>query len=67
MVVNTSTIVTVDLIDEITVTADPILAMTIGIDVIIAATTAATTDATTRAFTFRVNYNSITFLSYFSS
>jgi hypothetical protein len=64
MVVNTSTIVTVDLIDEITVTADPILAMTIGIDVIIAATTAATTDATTRAFTFRVNYNS-SYLSIF--
>jgi hypothetical protein len=40
-------IVTVDLIDEITVTADPILAMTIGIDVITVATTAAMTDATT--------------------
>jgi hypothetical protein len=46
-VANTSTIVTVDLIDEITVTASPILAMTIGIDVIIAATTAAMTDVTT--------------------
>jgi hypothetical protein len=38
MVVNASTIVTVDLIDEITVTVGPILATTIGIDVIIAAT-----------------------------
>jgi hypothetical protein len=47
MVVNASTIVTVDLIDEITVTAGPIPAMTIGIDVIIAVTTAATTDAIT--------------------
>jgi hypothetical protein len=47
MVGNTSTIVTVDLIDEITVTVGSILTMTIGIDVIIAATTAATTDATT--------------------
>jgi hypothetical protein len=46
-VVNASTIVTVDLIDEITVTADPILAMAIGIDVIIAATTAAMTDVMT--------------------
>jgi hypothetical protein len=46
-VANTSTIVTVDLIDEITVTASPILAMMIGIDVIIAATTAAMKDATT--------------------
>jgi hypothetical protein len=44
MVDNASTIVTVDLIDEITMTAGPILAMTIGIDVIIAATTAAMTD-----------------------
>jgi hypothetical protein len=43
MVANASTIVTVDLIDEITVTAGPILAMTIGIDVI----TAVTTDVTT--------------------
>jgi hypothetical protein len=42
-----SRIATVDLIDEITVTADPILAMTIGIDVIIAAITAAMTDAMT--------------------
>jgi voltage-gated potassium channel Kch len=46
-VVNASTIVTVDLIDEITVTTGPILAMMIGIDVIITATTAAMTDATT--------------------
>jgi hypothetical protein len=44
-VANTSTIVTVDLIDEITVTTGPILAMMIGIDVIIAATTAAMIDA----------------------
>jgi hypothetical protein len=35
MVVNVSRIATVDLIDEITMTADPILTMTIGIDVII--------------------------------
>jgi hypothetical protein len=47
MVANASRIVTVDLIDEITVTADPILATTVGIDVITAATTAAMTDATT--------------------
>jgi hypothetical protein len=47
MVVNASTIITVDLIDEITVTAGPIPAMMIGIDVIIAVTIAATTDATT--------------------
>jgi hypothetical protein len=33
MVVNASTIVTVDLIDEITMTVDPILAMTMWIDV----------------------------------
>jgi hypothetical protein len=46
-VVNASTIVTVDLIDEITVIAGPILATTIGIDVIIAATIAAMTGATT--------------------
>jgi hypothetical protein len=46
IVVNASTIVTVDLIDEITATVDPILAMTIGINVIIAATITATTDAT---------------------
>jgi hypothetical protein len=43
MVVNASRIATVDLIDEITVTTDPILAMTIGIDVIIAAMTDAMT------------------------
>jgi hypothetical protein len=47
VVVNASTIVTVDLIDEITVTVDPILAMTIGIDVIIASTTAVMTNAMT--------------------
>jgi hypothetical protein len=47
MVANASRIAIVDLIDEITMTADPILAMMIGIDVIIAATTAAMTDATT--------------------
>jgi hypothetical protein len=46
-VVNALTIVIVDLIDEIIVTADPIIAMTIGIDVIITATTAAMTDAMT--------------------
>jgi hypothetical protein len=44
MAANASRIVTVDLIDEITVTADPILATTIGIDVITAATTDATID-----------------------
>jgi hypothetical protein len=47
MVANASTIVTVDLIDEITVTAGPILATMIGIDVIITATTAATTNTMT--------------------
>jgi hypothetical protein len=47
MAVNASTIVTANLIYEITVTVGPILAMMIGIDVIIAATTAAMTDATT--------------------
>jgi hypothetical protein len=46
-VVNASTIVTVDLIDEITVTAGPIIAMMTGTDVIITATTAVMTDATT--------------------
>jgi hypothetical protein len=46
-VANALTIVTVDLIDEITVTASPILAMTVGIDVIIAATTTTMTDMTT--------------------
>jgi hypothetical protein len=45
-VANASTIVTVDLIDEITVTAGPIPAMMIGIDVIIAATATAMTDVT---------------------
>jgi hypothetical protein len=51
MVINASRIATVDLIDEITVTADPILVLTIGIDVIIAAITAAMTDATTTVVT----------------
>jgi hypothetical protein len=51
MVANTSRIITVDLIDEITRTADPILAMTIGIYMINAATTAAMTDATTTVVT----------------
>jgi hypothetical protein len=51
MVVNASTIVTVDLIDEIIVTVDPTLATTIGIDVIITATTAAMTDVTTTVAT----------------
>jgi hypothetical protein len=50
-VANASTIVTIDLIDEIIVTTGPILAMTIGIDAIIAATTAATTDVTTTVAT----------------
>jgi hypothetical protein len=49
MVVNASRIATVDLIDEITVIADPILAMMIGIDVIIAAMTDATTTVVTTA------------------
>jgi hypothetical protein len=40
-------IISIDLIDEITVTAGPIPAMTIGIDEIIVVTTAATTDAMT--------------------
>jgi hypothetical protein len=44
---NISTTVTADLINEITVTAGPILATMTGIDVIIAATTTAMTDATT--------------------
>jgi hypothetical protein len=48
---NASRIATVDLIDEITATADPILAMTIGIDVIIAGITAAMKDATTTVVT----------------
>jgi hypothetical protein len=51
VVVNASTIVTIHLIDEITVTIDPILAMMIGIDVIIAANTAAMTDTTTTVAT----------------
>jgi hypothetical protein len=50
-VANASTIVTVDLIDEITVTEGPILAMMIRIDVVIAATTAAMTDVTTTVAT----------------
>jgi hypothetical protein len=49
MVVNASRIATVDLIDEITMTADLILAMTIGIDVIIAAMTDAMTTVMTTA------------------
>jgi hypothetical protein len=51
MVANASRIATVDLIDEITVTADPILVMTIGINVIIAATIASMTDVTTTVVT----------------
>jgi hypothetical protein len=51
MVVNALKIATVDLIDEITVTVDPILATTIGIDVIIAAITAMMIDATTTVVT----------------
>jgi hypothetical protein len=46
-VVNASTIVTVDLIDEITMIVGPILAMITGIDVIITATITVMTDATT--------------------
>jgi hypothetical protein len=49
MVANASRIVIVDLIDEITVTADPILATTIGIDVITTAMTDATTTIVTTA------------------
>jgi hypothetical protein len=49
MVVNALRIATVDLIDEITVTADPMLAMTIGIHVIIAAMTDATATVVTTA------------------
>jgi hypothetical protein len=47
MVVNASRIATVNLIDEITVTIDPILATTIGINVIIVVITTAMIDATT--------------------
>jgi hypothetical protein len=47
MVANASTIVTIDLIDEITVSAGLILAMAIGIDAIIVATTAAMTNVMT--------------------
>jgi hypothetical protein len=47
MVANASRIATVDLIDEITAIVDPILAMMIGIDAIIAATIAVMTDETT--------------------
>jgi hypothetical protein len=46
-VANALTTVTVDLIDEVTVITGAIFAMMIGIDVIIATTTAAMTDATT--------------------
>jgi hypothetical protein len=51
MVANASRIVIIELIDEITVTADPILTMTTGINVITAATTAVMTDATTTIVT----------------
>jgi hypothetical protein len=51
MVANASTIVTVDLIDEITVTASPILIMMIGSGMIIVATTAAMTDVKTTVAT----------------
>jgi hypothetical protein len=51
VVVNASRTATVHLIDEITDTVDPILAMTMGIDAIIAATTAAMTNATTTVAT----------------
>jgi hypothetical protein len=47
VVVNASTIVTVDLIDEITTIAGPNLSMMIGIDMITVATTTAKTGATT--------------------
>jgi hypothetical protein len=50
-VANASTIITVDLIDEITVTVGPILAMTLGIDAIIVTTTAVITDVTTTVAT----------------
>jgi hypothetical protein len=53
VVVNASTIVTVELIDEITVIAGPILALTIGIDMITTATTAVMT-ATISATTIEV-------------
>jgi hypothetical protein len=46
-VANASTAVAVDLIDEITVIVGPILVVMTGIDVIIAVTTAAMTDAMT--------------------
>jgi hypothetical protein len=51
MVANASRIATVDLIDEITATTDPILAMTIGIDVIIATITTAMTEVMTTIVT----------------
>jgi hypothetical protein len=47
MVTSALTTVTVDLIDVVTVTAGPIVAMTIGIDEIIATTTASMIDAMT--------------------
>jgi hypothetical protein len=50
-VANASTTVTVDLINEITVIADPILAMMTGIDVIITAMTGATTTVAMTATT----------------
>jgi hypothetical protein len=50
-VANASTIVTVHLIDEITVTAGPTLAVTIGINAIIATMTNVTTTVATTAMT----------------
>jgi hypothetical protein len=47
MVTSASTTAIIDLIDEITVTVGPIVAMMTGIDVIIAATTTAMIDETT--------------------
>jgi hypothetical protein len=51
MVANASSIVTVDLINEITAIVGLILAMTIGIDVITTATTTAMTGVTTTVAT----------------
>jgi hypothetical protein len=48
-VINATTTITVDLIDVITVIASPTVAMTTGIDMTIATTTAAMTDVTTIA------------------
>jgi hypothetical protein len=59
-VANVSTTVTVDLIDEITVITDPILATMMGIDVIIVATTIAMTGVTTTfAMTTTINVTTI--------